>query len=196
MGCSRTEQPVRRKERTRSALMAIRLNPSPPFTPASGAGSMRAIHTSGSVQAQRARTSPACVALGTAAGGASGCVDLTPPSSWVPLLDAHDRRVLAWARGGRADPAAEDRRPSAVAAVHRQRMAGSVRVGCLRETRRMRRCTATSRVRVSTQPSGFPLAQRASVTCTASKGFRQTRTRCMWPVYCATKSIERSPLRA
>ena len=43
--------------------MSIRLNHLSPLTPSSRAVSMRSVQTEGSVQAHRARTSPACLAL-------------------------------------------------------------------------------------------------------------------------------------
>jgi len=60
---------------------------------------MRSVHTDGSAQAQRARTSPACVApSGTAAGVGSVGLSITHPPSCTPSLDGrYPASSLLWA---------------------------------------------------------------------------------------------------
>jgi len=72
----------------------------PPLTPCSRAANMRSVHTVGSIHAQRARRSPACVALaGTAAGLASDCLDSTP-STFLPPFAPRPLQALPRYYGG------------------------------------------------------------------------------------------------
>jgi hypothetical protein len=70
----------------------------PPCTPLSSAVNMRSVHTHGSVQDQRARTSPTGVALtGTRAGVPSVDVLITHPPSCTPSLDGrYPASTLLW----------------------------------------------------------------------------------------------------
>ena len=97
MGCLQVEQPLTRKVGIRPAQMvkAIRLNHFPPFTPVSRAVNMRSVQTHDLVHAQRARTSPACLALSaegspvTSAGGSFMGLIFPHPSPCVPWLHRH-----------------------------------------------------------------------------------------------------------
>src|SRR5258708_18844947 len=66
--------------------LSIRLCHLPPFTPFSRASSMRSVHTVGSVQLHRARTSPPRSSFRTACGCSSFGVSFTLPPSCPPLL--------------------------------------------------------------------------------------------------------------
>src|SRR3989440_2334384 len=69
--------------------LSITLCHFPPFTPLSRASSMRSVHTEGSAQLHRARTSPPRSSSGTVRGCSSSCASFTLPPSCLPLLHAH-----------------------------------------------------------------------------------------------------------
>jgi hypothetical protein len=82
MGLGKREQPLRGKE----SIGPAKLNHLPPFTPCSRAVNIRSVQTVGSVHAQRARTSPACVTLaGTSAGVSSIGLSFPSPPSCAPF---------------------------------------------------------------------------------------------------------------
>ena len=63
------------QDRVETRDLSIKLNQQPPCTPCSRAVNIRAVHTARSVQLQRSRTSPSCLAdVGTADGGSSYCM--------------------------------------------------------------------------------------------------------------------------
>ena len=66
-----------------------------PFTPFSSAVNIRPVQTDASVHAQRARTSPTCLAVpGTAVGGTCGLSDFTNPPSCGPFAPRASPRFL------------------------------------------------------------------------------------------------------
>src|SRR6058998_2856722 len=67
----------------------------PPFTPTSRAVNIRSVQTAGSVQAQRACTSPTCLASGTGVGLSSIGQVFTSPPSCAPFAPLPLRSFIA-----------------------------------------------------------------------------------------------------